>query len=325
MRVGEIYFAPVHSSAGPRGFFGEGYWYHWLWMLRGLTFKRAGFVSKTTTLLPRLNPAKKEGNMPMTKDGLRPKEWKPECIVINFKTGNALNAVGLSGPGAAALLKTNRWQRFNEGPWWLSFMSVEVSPADQLEETRQFVELILKSGYKKWKRPFGIEYNVSCPNVGDDVSHLGEHSIQAVDILARLGVPIQVKSSADASTESIIKVVAHPACTSLNLGNTIKFGKLPHLIDWSQFSQDGKSPLEKFGGGGASGPIIRPVNCQKISELRDSHCPKPIVGCGGIDSANAVKEYVDAGTDGGIQFGSVVFNKPGKTPSIIDSAYYHFE
>src|SRR3990167_10121613 len=105
MRLRGIWFRPVATAAGTQGFFGEGYWYHPLWKRLGMTFKQCGFVAKTTTLQMRV------GNMPLQADGITPQHMFPRCIVVSLRKGVVLNAVGLSGPGARALLDDGRLQR----------------------------------------------------------------------------------------------------------------------------------------------------------------------------------------------------------------------
>src|SRR5579863_1490269 len=104
----------VQGAAGVQNFFREGWWFHLYLHLVGLTFWGVTFVAKTTTLKPRLNPSRGEGNMPMRLDGVTPLEKFPKCIHLTLRMwldGIVLNAVGLSGPGIEALLATDKWQQ----------------------------------------------------------------------------------------------------------------------------------------------------------------------------------------------------------------------
>ena len=105
MRLREINFGPVLDGSGVEGFFGEGYWFHKFLRPLGLNFNGCAFVAKTATLKPR------KGNMPLKDDGITPKELKPKCVKVKLFKGVALNAVGLSGPGAIALFEDGRWQK----------------------------------------------------------------------------------------------------------------------------------------------------------------------------------------------------------------------
>ncbi|HEY4496609.1 MAG TPA: hypothetical protein VI432_00460, partial [Candidatus Paceibacterota bacterium] len=136
MMLRGIDFGPVWGASGAQGFFGEGYWYHRPLGPFGLDFSGATFVAKTTTLNPR------PGNMPLRRN-FTPKEFLPRSIIINPVKGIALNAVGLSGPGAEALFEKHLWQR-REDPFFISFMSVAKTPDERIEELVAFVELFKK-------------------------------------------------------------------------------------------------------------------------------------------------------------------------------------
>ncbi|MBI3421013.1 MAG: hypothetical protein HY006_03030 [Candidatus Sungbacteria bacterium] len=319
MQLRGINFRPVFNASGARGFFGEGYWFHRFWKWRGLTFENCGFTAKTTTLLPRLNPKKKEGNMPLKTDGITPAEWFPKCIVINHETGDVLNAVGLSGPGAASLLARGEWQKRRGEPWFLSFMAVGENTLQRLNELDEFVELLVEHKISEWNAKVGLELNFSCPNARHNPSHLVGEVGQALDSAAALRIPLQCKFNALAPVGALCEIGTHHSCDAIVMGNTIPWGELPELIPWSEIFGTSVSPLAKFGGGGLSGPKLLPIHCAKILSLRDCNFPKPIWACGGIGSANAVLDYAEAGADG-FQIGSANITQPGNTSEIIDCA-----
>lgn len=125
MRLRCIDFGNVFCSSGARNFDGDGWWYHSFWKPFGLDYTGSTLIAKTTTLEPR------EGNMPLK--GIKPREFFPSCVKVNFLEGAALNAVGLSGPGAQALLDRGVWD-FQPNPYLLSFMAVGKTPSERLEE-----------------------------------------------------------------------------------------------------------------------------------------------------------------------------------------------
>ena len=153
MKLRNIDFGPVTDASGVRGFFGEGYPYHKFMRPFGLNFKGATFVAKTTTLLPRT------GNMPLKKDCITPQNLLPSCVVVKPFKGIALNAIGLSGPGADFLFKQGRWQERTK-PFFLSFMSVESTKKSRLEELCEFVT-IFKRHLQNFKAPVGLQINYS--------------------------------------------------------------------------------------------------------------------------------------------------------------------
>ncbi len=314
-----ICFPPVMNASGARGFFGEGYWYHGLWSLAGLSFKNCGFTAKTMTLHPRA------GNMPMETNGITPKDWFPKCIVAKPITGVALNAVGLSNQGAATLLATLMSHKLSvtHAPFFLSFMAVEKTIDERLQELREFVRLLAPIAHGLGAS-FGLEINVSCPNAGKkmDAHHpaFAEELWSMLDIAQALEIPLQIKLNALASIPDIYIASKHPACDALVMGNTIPWGCFSNRIDWDKLFGSSESPLKHLGGGGLSGWPLRAIHREWIQNARTCGITKPIWGCGGIDSPQAVDEYARAGANG-IQFGTVCMLRPWQVQPIIKRAY----
>jgi dihydroorotate dehydrogenase len=314
MQLRGIHFRPVFNAAGAQGFFGEGYPYHRWWKRFGLTFENCGFIAKTTTLLPR------PGHMPLQKDGITPKEWKPKCIVVKFAKGVVLNSVGLSGPGLIGLLIDGRWQDRSGEPFFLSFMSVEKHASDRLAELREFIT-VFKRAVPKFKAPVGLEINFSCPNAGLNPLSLVNEVGMAFNIAGALGIPLQAKFNATAPPKAICEACRHSACDAVTMSNTIPWGVLPDRINWRQLFGTTVSPLERygFGGGGLSGWPLTPIVCDWIKTARDCGFTKPLWACGGIDSCRAVDEVYAAGANG-VQLGVVAMLRPWRMRTIIQYA-----
>lgn len=312
MQLQGIHFRPVCNAAGAQGFFGEGYPYHRWWKLLGLTFKNCGFVAKTTTLHAR------PGNMPLENDGITPKEWKPACIVVRPMKGVVLNSVGLSGPGAVALLADGRWQQRNSEPFFLSFMSVQKTADERLAELREFVAL-LKRQLTDFRAPAGLEMNFSCPNAGLNPSSLIDEVGTALDIASDLNIPLQPKFNATVPVAAVCEVCMHEACSAITMSNTIPWGQLPDQIDWQGLFGTTESPLGHIGGGGLSGWPLTSIVCQWIRTARDCRFSKPIWACGGIDTRRAVHQTKEAGASG-VQLGVVAILRPWRVRRIIRCA-----
>lgn len=310
-----IDFLPVANASGARGFFKEGYWYHTLWKLLGLTWKNTGFVAKTITLDPRLDPQNSLGNMPLCDDGITPREFFPRCIIPKMRSGVVLNAVGLSNPGAWNMIQRGIWQRMSGKPFHLSFMPVRKERNDRLQELRQFV-LLLAPTLDQFRSHVGLEMNFSCPNANIHTSCLLQEIEESLDIASALRIPLQVKVNALAPVRETCEAANHPACDALTMGNTLPWGSMPEKIPWQKLFENPVSPLAKFGGGGLSGPLLRPIHCAWIAAARDLGFTKPIWGCGGIDCIQAVKEYKEAGASG-VQLGTVCMLRPWRMKNII--------
>jgi dihydroorotate dehydrogenase len=308
MQLRGINFRPVYNASGAQGFFGEGYPYHRYWKYLGLTFEGCGFIAKTTTLEARA------GNLPLNNN-LTPQEWVPKCIIVNFWQGIVLNAVGLSGPGADSLLASRRWMERLSEPFFLSFMSVEDTAEQRLAELREFTALLL-TRLPEFRSPVGLEINFSCPNAGLDPTSLINEVGQALEVAARLRIPLQPKFNATMPAEAVCQACQHEACDAITMSNTVPWGKLPNRINWQALFGTSTSPLAYLGGGGLSGWPLTPIVCDWIQEARGSGFTKPIWACGGIDSCQAVDQVKAAGASG-IQLGTVAMLRPWRMKKLL--------
>ena len=319
-----IEFGNVFNASGARGFFGEGYPFHRYWKKFGLDFSGSTFISKTTTLNPRLDPSKKEGNMPLKKDGITPQEFNPECIYVGYRgfvKGFVLNAVGLSGPGAKALLADGRWQLRRE-PFLISFMSVANSAAERLMELKEFIEL-LKRYKAAFKSRFGLEINFSCPNVGLHLDELMDEVDKALLIASELDVPLVAKFNLLLSSEQAWQIAAHPLCDAIDISNTVPWGQLGDRINWKGLFGTTDSPLAKFGGGGLSGAPLLPLVCNWITKTVNRHgvrgITKPIIAGGGILGPHDPKLLFEAGASA-VSAGSIAILRPWRVHRTIQAA-----
>jgi len=299
MKLRGIDFGNVLGASGAQGFFGEGYWLHKLWKPFGLDFDGMTFVAKTATLLPR------KGNMPFTN-----------CVRVSLRRGAMLNAIDLSNPGLGALFSAGRWEKIKK-PLWLSIMSVADTPQQRLEELKTMVWRI-----GRWKNnfsaPFGLQINLSCPNVGHNLGELIGESAKALQIASELRVPLMPKYSiASASIKAIMQLNDDPYCDAICVSNTLPFG-WPG-INWDKAWGNRISPLAKLGGGGLSGKELRPLVCEWILSLRDMGFGKPINGGGGILCRDDVEHYHNAGASS-IFIGSVAVLRPWRVRGIINYA-----
>jgi dihydroorotate dehydrogenase len=273
---GESYGA-VFCAPGARGFFGEGYPYHKLFKLLGMSWAHTGFVSKTIVYPPRV------GNMPLKED-LRPRErLVPRSIVLKPLTGHVLNAVGLSGPGAEWAFASGSWQKRTDS-FMISFMSVAASPDERLHETKLFVDLFA-SYLPQFKGGVAVQANRACPNTGHPSDDFYAETFEMLNILAVLGVPVVVNYNPTVPGAVMKATVDHEACDALWIANTVPWGD--PRIDWQGIFGTNESPLAKRnlpipGGGGLSGPACLPLTIAKVEEARQLGITKPIVAGNGI-------------------------------------------
>jgi dihydroorotate dehydrogenase (NAD+) catalytic subunit len=207
-----------------------------------------------------------------------------------------LNSVGLQGPGIAA---------------WL---------ADELPELAGRGARVVASIWGRRVEDFAraaamlqgapgvvaVEVNVSCPNL-DDRSRMFAHSpsatAEAVSAAASAGVPRWAKLSPN--TDLLVEVAGAALAAGaegLVLVNTV----LGMAIDVRRRAYAlGSGP----GGGGLSGPAIRPVAVRAVHDCRAAHPSAGIVGVGGVSRGVDAVELLMAGADA-VEVGTATFRDP---------------
>ncbi len=260
--------------------------------------------------------------MKLLSDGITPQKAFPDCVKVDFFKGIALNAVGLSGPGAKALFTTGFWQNWPQ-PFFLSFMAVGDTPKERLEEVKGFISL-LNIYRHDFKAPFGLQINLSCPNVGHrPVDDFVAEAATQLDLLSELKIPLMPKLSVTTPPSTAAQIAEHPACDALCVSNTIPWGQLSDSISWKDLFGTAESPLENYGGGGLSGAPLMPLVEAWVKEARKAKITKPINAGGGILCANDVTRLKNAGASS-IFVGSAAFLRPWRVRSIIKRAHQIF-
>lgn len=302
-----INFGKVLGASGVQGFFGEGYWFHHVPFF-GPNFKESTFVAKTTTLEPR------HGNMPLNS-AYRPKEWLPKCIVVNRKHDVALNAVGLSGPGAEPLFETERWQPITR-PFMFSFMSVASTARARMDELRQYVT-ILKWYKRRLRAPIALQINFTCPNTEHHANDLVGESEESFGIASVLDTPLLGKYNTNLPPEAGVKISQHPHCDALCMTNTIKWDEIGDSDRLRLFGTV-ISPLAEMGGGGISGRYLFSRLITWLKEAKKAGLKKPVNAGGGILSVkDALLAIETCPPNSSVFLGSVAFLHPRRVRPII--------
>ena len=302
-----VEFQQVWGASGVQGFFGEGYRFHRFLEPFGLNFRGMTFVAKTTTLEAR------EGNMPLRSD-FTPQELFPKCVVVKPRQGIVLNSVGLSGPGAKALLEEGSWQMQIE-PFFISFMSVAKEPSERHEELRKFIQL-LGEYLPTFRTMVGLQLNYSCPNVGLHTEALLNEVSTGLKIAAGLGIPLVPKFNLLLPVRAALQIAEHPNCDGICISNTIPWGQLPDLIRWRELFGSDVSPLAHIGGGGLSGKPLLYLLEDWLLRARGADFPKPINAGGGILSLKDAQRIKRAGA-ASIFLGSIAILRPWRVANII--------
>jgi dihydroorotate dehydrogenase (NAD+) catalytic subunit len=162
-----------------------------------------------------------------------------------------------------------------------------------------------------------IEVNISCPNIEDDGKAFAMRPSSTFKVMEKLrsvtDLPLWAKLTPNTGEAiEVAKAAEESGTDALVVANTI----LAMQIDVNTF----KPSLGNIMGG-LSGPAIKPIalrmayQCSKVVDI-------PIIGCGGISTAEDAVEFLLAGATA-VQVGTATFIKPTSMLSVIsDLAAY---
>lgn len=217
-----------------------------------------------------------------------------------------LNAIGLQNPGVDVVLAEKL-------PWLAKnfpTLPIIANVAGFSNDEYAYVsEKISKAPNVK-----AIELNISCPNVdhgnhGLLIGQVPELAYAAVKAsVEHSEVPVYVKltpSVADITT--VAKAVEEAGATGFTMINTLV---------GMRFDLQSRQPIIANGTGGMSGPAVFPVALKLIRQVAQS-TDLPIIGMGGVDSAEAAIEMMIAGASA-IGVGTANFTDPYACLNIIE-------
>ncbi len=151
----------------------------------------------------------------------------------------------------------------------------------------------------------GYELNISCPNVKKGGLQFGNDPAAAAEVTraarkAAVKRPLWVKlSPLVADIGLMARVVAAEGASALTVANTYPAMAVDHSTRKSRLG----NPT-----GGLSGPAIKPISLRQVWEA----CKVveiPVVGLGGIETANDVLDYILMGATA-VQVGTASFTDP---------------
>jgi dihydroorotate dehydrogenase (NAD+) catalytic subunit len=159
-----------------------------------------------------------------------------------------------------------------------------------------------------------VEVNVSCPNVEDRArmfAHSTESTRAAISaVVGEVGAkPVFAKLSPNTwEIADIAGAALDAGATGLTLVNTL----LGLAID-----ADARVLGLGGGGGGLSGPAIKPVALRAVYEVTRVHPDVPVIGTGGVATGLDAVEMLLAGATA-IGVGTVTFREPRAMLRILD-------
>ena len=218
-------------------------------------------------------------------------------------SGGLLNAVGLQNPGIDALVSdiAPRVRTLCKTPlianisgFSLDEYGICCEKADQCEA----LDI--------------VEVNISCPNVhqGGMVFGTDPKAAAAVTRRARKATskPLFIKLSPNVTDiVPIARACEEEGADGLTLINTL----LGMRIDIRR-----RRPVLANRTGGFSGPALLPIALRFVNQVAKD-CRIPLIGCGGVASAEDVIEMMMAGATA-VQVGSASLHDPLACPAIID-------
>ncbi|QFT88806.1 Dihydroorotate dehydrogenase B (NAD(+)), catalytic subunit [Bacillus sp. THAF10] len=232
---------------------------------------------------------------------LEPRFGNPTPRVAETNAG-MLNAIGLQNPGLDKVLS-------EELPF-LAQYDVPIIANVAGSKIEDYVEVAKE--ISKAPNVHALELNISCPNVKTGGIAFGTDPVIAGQVTKAVkevsSVPVYVKLSPNVANISEIALSIEAAgADGLTMINTL----LGMRIDL----KTGR-PILANQTGGLSGPAIKPVAIRMIHEVSQK-VSIPIIGMGGVQSAEDVLEYFYAGASA-VAVGTANFVDPYICPSIIE-------
>ncbi|MGH7654910.1 MAG: dihydroorotate dehydrogenase [Gemmatimonadaceae bacterium] len=212
---------------------------------------------------------------------LEPREGAPAPRVAEFD-GGMINAVGLANPGVDAV-------RATELPWLareLRHAKVIVNVIGRIVE--DFGDVVARLDDAPGLHAY--ELNVSCPNTRAGGLEFGADaaSLTAVVFRARAATRRAIFVKLSPTLPDIgftARCAVDAGADGISVVNT-----MPGLV----IDLATRRPKLGFGSGGVSGPGLRPVGVLATWKVRKA-VPVPIIGLGGVGSAEHALQYVIAG------------------------------
>jgi dihydroorotate dehydrogenase (NAD+) catalytic subunit len=235
-------------------------------------------------------------------------------LTLNPRPGNAgirvwetpsglLNSIGLENPVIPAFIEYELPHMRKLGPALIANLS-----GSTVEEYAEGAALLNASSVDM------VELNISCPNVKAGGMTFGLDPVAAATVTepvrrALTGKPLMVKLSPNApDLAAVARACVNAGADALSLINTFKAMAL---------AINTRKPVFDNVSAGLSGPAIKPIALRMVWELCREIKSVPIVGLGGIASADDALEFLIAGA-AAVQVGSATFVHPSTMIEIID-------
>jgi dihydroorotate dehydrogenase (NAD+) catalytic subunit len=231
----------------------------------------------------------------------QPRAGNPTPRTVETASG-MLNAIGLDNDGIHHFISHHL-------PY-LRTVGTAVIANIAGEDEDQFVAMAEMLG----KEPglAAIELNISCPNVsrGLDLG-IDPKAVRKLVRRVRGACPLPIIAKLTPNVTDIVPIAlaaAEAGADAVSLINTIR----GVAIDWRR-----RRPILAYDVGGLSGPAIKPIALRMVWDVARALPGLPIIGIGGIASADDALEFLVAGASA-VQVGTATFYDPTSSERMID-------
>lgn len=215
--------------------------------------------------------------------------------------GGMINAIGLQNPGIDVFAG-------RDIPFLQKYdTKIIVNVCGKSES--DYIEVVERLGDEKVDM---LEINISCPNVkeggiafGQNAANI-EHITKAVKKVAKQPVIMKLSPNVTDITE-MARAAEAGGADAVSLINTITGMKID--IERQSFAVANKT-------GGLSGPAVKPVAVRMVYQVANA-VKIPIIGMGGIASAEDALEFILAGATA-ISVGTANFHNPRTTMEVVE-------
>ena len=232
---------------------------------------------------------------------LKPRQGNPQPRLVETASG-VLNSIGLENIGVEAVIK-------EKAPIWSKWrVPVIVNIAGETMD--EYVEVAARLEGIAGIR--AVEVNISCPNVSSGGIEFCGNRTSAAEVTKKVksatSLPVIVKLSPNVTDiADIASAVRDAGADAITLINTVR----GMAIDINKYQ-----PSLGNNVGGLSGPAIKPIALYMVYEVA-RRIDIPIIGCGGIGSAEDAIEFLMAGASA-IQVGTVNLTSPKASLHVLD-------
>ena len=220
--------------------------------------------------------------------------------------GGMLNAIGLQNPGIDKFIADEHYLPYLKTLPCALFVNIWGKTVEQYAEVAARLE------------PYrddidALEINISCPNVKEGGAAFGTDTRLASSVVAAVraatSIPLITKLSPNvARIGDFAKATVDAGSDMISLINTIPGMSID--IERRRFRIANRT-------GGMSGPALKPIAVRMVWEARQAVPHVPIIGMGGIASAEDAIEFFMAGANA-VAVGTAIFANPSAPTQIAE-------